>query len=274
MRGTLREDARLIAAANLLMAEEFRALSADFASAGIPVLFVKGLTLGMLAYGDIATKAAVDIDLLIEPHALPDAAALLDAHGYQRVQPEPAMTMTQLAAWHALRKESTWLKRGSRLQVDLHTRLADNDRLIPAIGIGLAAADGRAVARDRAADAKPRRAVRLSLRPWRVERLVPAQMDLRPGCFDRTERRACGLTPQQRGTARRGPGCGAGAVLADRLFGTLDGACGLRTELNRDRANRLLSADRVQPAGGTGRAARTDRRGRWARRRSMCRSFC
>ena len=118
------------------MAEKSRALSAHFASADIPVLFVKGLTLGKLAYGDIATKAAVDIDLLIEPRRLAEAAALLDANGYQRVQPSRAMTMTQLAAWHALRKESTWRKRDSRLQVDLHTRLADNDRLIPAIGIG------------------------------------------------------------------------------------------------------------------------------------------
>ncbi len=79
------EDARQIAAANLLMAEECRALSARFASAGLPVLFVIGLTLGMLAYGDIATKSAVDIDLLIEPYRLADAAAVLEANRYQRV---------------------------------------------------------------------------------------------------------------------------------------------------------------------------------------------
>jgi hypothetical protein len=42
-------------------------------AAGLPFLFVKGLTLAALAYDNIATKSAVDIDLLVPPDDLATA---------------------------------------------------------------------------------------------------------------------------------------------------------------------------------------------------------
>ncbi len=120
----LAEDARAIAAANLRTAVESRDLLAAFEAAGIAVLFVKGLTLGALGYGTSATKAGVDIDLLVSESELERCAALLSTLGYRATD----------GAGRDL-KERTWLHASRGMQIDLHTRLADNRRLIPGIGL-------------------------------------------------------------------------------------------------------------------------------------------
>jgi hypothetical protein len=123
-----------IAANNLQAAAESAALLKAFELAGIPLLFVKGLTLAALAYGTLSTKAGVDIDLLVDWDDLPQATALLRERGYRLVQPGEPVTAEQLKTWHRRRKESAWVRSDPPLQVDLHSRLADNPRLIPSIG--------------------------------------------------------------------------------------------------------------------------------------------
>jgi hypothetical protein len=131
----LSDEAAVIAAANLRAAAESRELLSAFESAGVPLLFVKGLTLGALAYGNIAVKSGVDIDLLVAPDRLHEAAQLLADRGYRLVIPAGAASRERLETWHRLRKESVWSNTEREIQIDLHTRLADNPRLIPAIGI-------------------------------------------------------------------------------------------------------------------------------------------
>jgi hypothetical protein len=128
----LSSDASEIAVANLRAAVESQHLLSTFNDAGLPLLFVKGLTLAMRAYGEISTKAGVDIDILVDRQHLQQASALLQGLGYRLVHPA---VMDKLPIWHDLRKESTWLKADSLIQVDLHTRLADNPQLIPNIGL-------------------------------------------------------------------------------------------------------------------------------------------
>ena len=131
----LSAGATAIAASNLQAAAESAALLAEFGRRGIPLLFVKGLTLGALAYGTTFIKAGVDIDLLIASDDLPQAMAILHERTYRLVDPREPATAEALKAWHRQCKESTWVRSDPTLQVDLHSRLADNPRLIPSIGI-------------------------------------------------------------------------------------------------------------------------------------------
>lgn len=128
----LATDAQFIAATNLKAAAESKELLGQFERAGVPLLFIKGLTLGALAYPKPFLKMAWDIDVLIGEQHLDPAVAQLRARGYERVIPEPS---ADLKNWHRTRKESVWAKADEGLYVELHTRLADNRSLIPRIGM-------------------------------------------------------------------------------------------------------------------------------------------
>lgn len=134
----LKSDSTEIAVSNLRSALECRDLVSAFNEARIPLLFVKGLTLGALAYGDISLKSGVDIDLLVAPNDLADAAAILQRAGYRLSEPKIdwQIDFQRLESWHSARKESVWVDRRRMFQIDLHTRLSDNQRLIPSIGPG------------------------------------------------------------------------------------------------------------------------------------------
>lgn len=127
----LLSSATEVAAANLHRAVAARDINAQFARSGIDLLFVKGLVLGKLLYGDLAAKSSIDIDMLVNPADVPRAAFVLDALGYSPVI--PAVRIDQIPKWHALHKESVWVNSETGIPVDLHTRLADNGSLIPGI---------------------------------------------------------------------------------------------------------------------------------------------
>ena len=59
------------------MADEALRLQRLFNEADIPVLFVKGASLAMLAFGTLGLSIGQDIDLLVPFKALPKASAML-----------------------------------------------------------------------------------------------------------------------------------------------------------------------------------------------------
>lgn len=128
-------DAARIVAANLRTARECSQLLARFSKAGIPLLFVKGLSLGALVYRNAYLKAGWDIDLLIAQDLLTTAATQLRAAGYRLVAPDAPESDERLVDWHRSRKESVWHKADGDFHVELHTGLADSPRLIPSIGM-------------------------------------------------------------------------------------------------------------------------------------------
>jgi hypothetical protein len=130
-REALSSDARSIAATNLAIASECRELEKAAERAGLPILFIKGLTVAALAYRSPLLKMGWDIDLLIDPGDLAAAAELLGNRGYALRLPA---SLAELHAWHAWSKESVWQKNGS-FHIELHTRLADNRRLVPTIDV-------------------------------------------------------------------------------------------------------------------------------------------
>ena len=124
-------DARAIADQGLRAARESARLAEAFGAAGLPLLFLKGLTVGKLAYGNPFVKMGWDIDLLVAPADLAPAAALLAGLGYQLAIPKNGRL---LARWHGSWKESIWQRPGS-LVVELHTRVADQPELLPGISV-------------------------------------------------------------------------------------------------------------------------------------------
>ncbi len=129
----LKERAFQIARQNLLAAAECERLRDAFAAAGIDLLFIKGLTLAVLAYGTIVSKAASDVDVLIAPDALLPACEILRQLGYRTVLPTAGNAIA-LVRWHAVSKESVWIGADGSM-LELHTSLADHPELIPSIGV-------------------------------------------------------------------------------------------------------------------------------------------
>ncbi len=125
-------DSRTIAAANLKAAAHCALLHEALRAAGIDVLFIKGLTLSALAYGDAFLKMSSDIDILVDPENVGPAAAVLRRTGHRLVVPREDADVIR---WHGTSKESSWLHAKSGLYVELHSALVDNPRLIPGIGM-------------------------------------------------------------------------------------------------------------------------------------------
>lgn len=130
----LSSDAAAVAELNLRGAAQSRELLRDLDASEIPARFIKGLTLGQLAYRNILLKAGIDIDLLVNPEHISAAAEILRKRGYILSIPAEA-TAGGLERWHRSHKESLWIKPGSQLQIDLHSRLSDNPDLISSIGM-------------------------------------------------------------------------------------------------------------------------------------------
>jgi hypothetical protein len=237
----LAEDARAIAAANLRTAAECSGLSAAFAAERIDLLFLKGLTLGALAYGNIAGKAGVDIDLLIAPEKLGNAAELLRQRGYRLAAPAGDPGAAQLAAWHGSRKESVWVHGNEKLQVDLHTALADQPRLIPSIGLNsprqiVEVAPGIALPTLAPVELFTYLTVHGASSAWfRLKWITDLAAILHRSPPDEIE-----------SLYRRSRQLGAGRasawalLLADELYDSLTSHQALRRELERDPANRRL----------------------------------
>ena len=129
----LAEDSAVIAKYNLRAARQSGLLLQAFNGAGIPLIFVKGLTLSKLAYGDAFVKMSDDIDVLVPGDTITDSATVLNRLGYSLVIPAPR-ELDDFRRWHRTRKESVW-RSPDGLSLELHSRLADSPHLIPGVGV-------------------------------------------------------------------------------------------------------------------------------------------
>jgi Uncharacterised nucleotidyltransferase len=108
---------------NLLVAHEALRLQRLFEDAAIPVLFIKGASLAVLAFGNLGLRSAQDIDLLVPLEALATATTLLARSGYRRLNPPPDISDAQLRLLIPLRKDLGFVHAASGLHVELHWRL-------------------------------------------------------------------------------------------------------------------------------------------------------
>ena len=108
---------------NLEMARESLRLQRLFDDADLPVLFVKGAALAVLAFGNLGLRAGQDIDLLVAYETLPAAMALILRAGYRRFDPPPNISDAQLRLLMPLRKDLGFVHQATGLRIELHWRL-------------------------------------------------------------------------------------------------------------------------------------------------------
>ena len=128
-----RSEASAIAAQNLRIAVESAALLQDFQAAAIPLLFIKGLTVGTLAYRTPLLKMGWDVDVLVPAENLLESGRLLRRRGFALRDPALEPDSREFAAWHRRFKDSLWHRRRDDIYVELHPRLTDNPAIIPDI---------------------------------------------------------------------------------------------------------------------------------------------
>lgn len=256
---TIAGDAGQTVANNLRIARECSQLMQGFSSAGIPLMFLKGLSLGALVYRNPFLKAGWDIDLLVPEEQVTAAANLLRAAGYRLVSP-PAADTERLVEWHRRRKESEWHKPQGDFHVELHTRLADSLRLIPSIGLDSPAqsvtiASGIVLPTLQLEPLFAYLCVHGASSAWFRLKWISDFAGLLDGrsigeierLYEESQRLGAGRSAAQ------------ALLLADELFGTIAGSQ-LHERLNSDRANRLLARAALAQLAGPSLAEPTERR--------------
>jgi hypothetical protein len=108
---------------NLDMARESLRLQRLFDEADLPVLFLKGAALSVLAFGNLGLRASQDIDLLVGYETLPAATELMSRAGYRRFDPPLNISEAQLRLLMPLRKDLGFVHDATGLRVELHWRL-------------------------------------------------------------------------------------------------------------------------------------------------------
>jgi len=235
----LMADATAIAASNLQAALECQSLLAEFEGVDLPVSFLKGLALGVLAYGSSGLKSGIDVDLLVARDQVQRAGEILEARGYRLMVPK--RTSKALTKWHRLRKESLWFDPRTGLYLDLHTSVADNPDLIPAIGIHsptrtVDIGNGIALPTLERSENFAYLAVHGASSAWFRLKWIS---DFAALLADRSASELEELYSRSQ-DLRAGRAPAQALLLADHLFGTLTTAPALKAQLLSDRANRLL----------------------------------
>ena len=126
----LADRARRDVGANLRAVACIAKLEKRFAAVGIRRLYVKGLTLSALAYGDPFLKASADVDLVVALDDIAAVAAILAESSFMLAEPA-RLPPGKLIWWHRQSKESAWWRERDELMLDLHSRLADCAAVLP-----------------------------------------------------------------------------------------------------------------------------------------------
>jgi hypothetical protein len=130
--GRVAQAAGEIARDNLASAAEAFRLHRLLGEAGLPHLFVKGTTLARLAYGGLALKRSLDIDVLVRADDYAAACGLLARAGYRCIHPG-ALPLERILRHAAGEKDSVWRHPETRIVVELHQRLTNNPVMLPSV---------------------------------------------------------------------------------------------------------------------------------------------
>ncbi len=120
---------------NLAMAGEAVRLQRLFDDADLPVLFLKGSSLAVLAYGNLGLRKCTDIDLLVSPETLAPAMELVARAGYRRFDPPPDISDAQMRLLMSLRKDFVFVHEETGLKIDLHWKLFLNPHAMDEVSV-------------------------------------------------------------------------------------------------------------------------------------------
>lgn len=125
--------AAAIARENLRFAAEAARLDRLLRDAGVDFLFLKGVTLNMLAYGTLGLKRAIDIDMVVDAARYEAAIAAVEGAGYSCIQPREGASRAEILAWVKRAKHSIW--RNGAVTLELHTAFVDSPRMLDGVGL-------------------------------------------------------------------------------------------------------------------------------------------
>jgi len=114
------ERSRALVLLNLSLSAEAVRLLHLFESAGLPVAFLKGSSLSMLAYGNVGLRQSEDIDIIVPPKRFAQASTLLQRAGYDLYEPPPQISPTQLKLLRSMRKDFAYICHETKMKVELH----------------------------------------------------------------------------------------------------------------------------------------------------------
>ncbi|MCA1591836.1 MAG: nucleotidyltransferase family protein [Acidobacteria bacterium] len=117
----LKDNYRDNAARNLFLAGELVRIIRSFEENGVQAIPYKGPALALTAYGNLALRRFVDLDIMVRKQDVTRAIELLEAHGYQsQLQLNAAQRSMLLAAQHNF----PFTRDEGRLIVELHWEVA------------------------------------------------------------------------------------------------------------------------------------------------------
>ena len=108
------------------LAQETLRLQQVFDNERIPVVVLKGAAVAQIAYGTLALKQSLDVDLLIPPDRARDAVCLLEKDGYHLRDPAAKLDDAQWRCLRHLGSEVLLVDRARGLMVELRWRAAEN----------------------------------------------------------------------------------------------------------------------------------------------------
>ena len=121
------EDTQAIARQNLIAVSAASRLLDECTKRGLRLIFLKGLTLGSLAYPLAMVKMSTDVDVLVDPAQIVGVEQCLQELGYEAEGIPRSHTRRS-----AMAKEWTWIG-ANGVVIDLHVRLADSPKLLPEV---------------------------------------------------------------------------------------------------------------------------------------------
>lgn len=123
----LRVKAMQAARFDLRLAAESIRLQQAFVDAGLAMMILKGVGIGMLAYGRLGMKMSLDIDILVDGGELRRVRGVLAGAGYHALLDEK-----QAEAMGDLAHEFTF-RHANGIELDVHTALCPNPRMFAGI---------------------------------------------------------------------------------------------------------------------------------------------
>jgi hypothetical protein len=130
----LRSKSLSLSLRNLAIAAEVLRLQSRFDDAGIPINFVKGSSLALLAYGNLSLRYSMDIDILVAPERVAAATLILETAGYTLIESLRSLTPAQFDLLKRYRKDWGFHSKERNIFVELHWKLSYNSLLLGNIG--------------------------------------------------------------------------------------------------------------------------------------------
>jgi hypothetical protein len=121
VRRSLAENFRQNAARNLLLAGELVRVTRLFGEEGVQSLAYKGPALAALAYGDLALRRFIDLDIIVRRRDVPRAVELLRSQGFDA---SGGLSRTQEEMLLRSQHNLALARDGGRLTVELHWGVA------------------------------------------------------------------------------------------------------------------------------------------------------